>query len=112
MKGMGVVRLSSLPDRETLCKLKPKGVTRMKQGEKGCGRSKASGGRESLEALHSRVRQARCWSLLVSSSVVGRETPWKAVRGCARRSRLCNASGDLLGSFSERQGKGMRGWSV
>jgi hypothetical protein len=44
MKGMGVVRLPSLPDRETLCKHKPKGVTRMKQGEKGFGRSKASGG--------------------------------------------------------------------
>jgi hypothetical protein len=44
MEGMGAVRFSSLPDRETLCKQKPKGVTRMKQGEKGCGRSKASRG--------------------------------------------------------------------
>jgi len=44
MKGKVVVRPSSLPGRENLRKRKPMGVTRMKQGGKGYGRSKASGG--------------------------------------------------------------------
>jgi hypothetical protein len=45
----------------------------MKQGRRGCGRNKASRGRENLEAQHSRVRQARCRSLSTSASAVG----WK-----------------------------------
>jgi hypothetical protein len=57
---------------------KPKGVTGMKQGRRGFGRSKASRGRENLKALHSRVRQARCRSLPVSASAEGPKTPWKA----------------------------------
>lgn len=56
MKERGVVRLSSLPGRESLCKQKPKGVARMKQGGKGFEWSNASRGSKSLEALHSRVR--------------------------------------------------------
>jgi hypothetical protein len=38
-------------------------VTGMKQGRKGRSRNKASRGRESLEAQHSRVGQTRCGSL-------------------------------------------------
>jgi len=44
MKGRKTVRFSSLPGRENLWKQKPMGVTRMKQGGSGCGRSKASRG--------------------------------------------------------------------
>jgi hypothetical protein len=56
------------------------------------------------------MRQIRCRSLPVSASVVGYETPWKAVRFRVCRSRLHGVMDNLLGSFSERQGKGMRGW--
>jgi hypothetical protein len=44
MKGRGAVRWSSLPERETLRKQKPKGVIRMKQGGKGYRRNNASRG--------------------------------------------------------------------
>jgi hypothetical protein len=87
MKGQGVVRRSSLPGRENLRKQKPRGVTRTKQGGKGYRRNKASRGRESLKAQHSRVRQTRCRSLPVSSSVAGHGTPWKAVRDDVHRLR-------------------------
>jgi hypothetical protein len=60
---------------------KPMSVTGMKQGRKGCGRNKASRGRESLKAQHSRVRQARRRSLSVSSHAEGCQTSWKGRLG-------------------------------
>jgi hypothetical protein len=52
----------------------PKSVIGLKQGRKGFGRKKASGGRETLETQRTRVRQSRERSLPDSASAVGNGT--------------------------------------
>jgi len=66
---------------------KPMSVTGMKKGRKGCGRSKASRGRESLKAQRSRVRQARHESLPASSSAEGHQNPMEGPSGKAKDER-------------------------
>jgi len=95
---------------------KPMNVAGTKQGRQGCGRKEASGGRGSLEAQRSRVRQARCRSLSTASCVGGPKNPTggpSVAVGVARlgaRSRPRRASGQ--GSHSGRKANGKRGRSV
>lgn len=63
-------------------------VTGMKQGWKGCGRKKASRGRENLKAQRSRGMQARRESLPASSSAEGQENPRGGPSGKANDERV------------------------
>jgi hypothetical protein len=89
------------------------GALRHETRPKGQERNKASRGRESLEAQHSRARQTRCRSLLLSESAEGAKNPtegppvnsafWQCGELAGRRARS---------SYSGRETKGMGGAKV